>query len=61
MGWIKAELDERTHEALRKEVEQSPYPTHEVAARLIKERLETSDTMAEVDYNGLERHGEDDE
>jgi len=59
MGWIKAELDERTHEALRKEVEQSPHPTHVVAARLINERLEASDSMAEVDYKGLERHGEE--
>jgi hypothetical protein len=49
MGWIKAELDELTHEAVRIEVEQSDKSTHEVAAELINERLKASDSMMEAE------------
>lgn len=48
MGWIKAELDDVTHEAVRIEVEDTDAPTHEVAAQLIKERLEQADSMIEA-------------
>jgi len=48
MGWIKADLDELTHEAVRVEVEQSNKPTHEVASDLIRERLNGSDSIIEA-------------
>ena len=37
MGWIKANLDDETHDKLRSIVEESDEPTHEVAAEMIAE------------------------
>ena len=37
MGWIKANLDEDTHDKLRAIVEESDEPTHEVAGNMISE------------------------
>lgn len=48
MGWIKAKLDETTHEAIRREAEKSGSPIHEVAGELLRERMETTDSFAEV-------------
>ena len=39
MGWIKANLDEDTHERLRAIVEESDEPTHEVAGNMISENI----------------------
>jgi len=47
MGWIKAHLDEATHEALRKETEKTDKRIHEVAGDLLKERLETTESYME--------------
>lgn len=52
MGWIKAELDDTTHETIRREAEKSGSPIHEVAGQLLRERLETTDTFAEVTADG---------
>ena len=45
MGWIKADLDETTHEAIRYIAENSDDPTHEIAARLLRKELEGTEAM----------------
>jgi len=40
MGWIKAELDDDTHDELRARVQNDDRPTHEVAAELIERGME---------------------
>jgi len=40
MGWIKAELNDDTHDKLRARVESDERPTHEVAAELIEQAME---------------------
>jgi len=39
MGWIKANLDEDTHDQIRDKVNSDDRPTHDVAAELIKTAL----------------------
>jgi len=49
MGWIKADLDDETHEAIRTIVERSDKPTHEVAADLLRKELEGTEAMIEAE------------
>ena len=48
MGWIKAEVDETTHETIRREADALDKPIHELSAELLQERLEQSDTYMKV-------------
>lgn len=43
MGWIKARLDDDTHDALRRVVADSDDPTHEVVGAMLRERLNGGD------------------
>lgn len=41
MGWIKAELDDDTHDRLREIVENSNDPTHVVAGEMLEAHMDS--------------------
>lgn len=40
MGWIKADLDEDTHDKLRDIVDESEHPTHAVVGEMLSNYIE---------------------